>query len=564
MTKKGKSESKIKTRPYLSNKPSLSSNLNHSSSDKKFSLKKLTSLFRHKKYWPLAVLMTLVLIACLIWYLPQSWLIRASFSRTITYPKVSVLGINLGSLNTGQLDSRLAQLKSEFEVRKITLINDKKQWIYDVSKLGVTFDAQATARAVWRLNDLGLIDRYRLLTGGTSSVVEPTVLVDSKMCVKSLSTISIPEVKPTDALVYFDQELKIKPDQTGTKFSATLTCQELPKILAANSYVTDVSFDTTSANLTKADLESKLSQIHSTVDKSLSLKSNAYEQTLASKQLFDLLEISKKDNDVQVGWSSAKLDELVNNIATAVNTYESGPSLGGCQYLASAGGNWLDKAAAKKILTDLGADSPRSYTLPITYHAPVIGNLSPVAVGNSGTIYLTFDDGLQYGNQIMNYASCYGVKVSFFELGNRVGTDAAALSRAVAEGHSVQSHGYEHALFDYGDRSYDWQFNDISQSINSIMSVTGVRPTYFRPPGGNRSATTYQAAGANGINLILWGVSSGDGANIGTSATCSNVLARAFSGASVLLHSSKGDTAAAVPCIIEGLAARGYNMQALR
>jgi len=287
-------------------------------------------------------------------------------------------------------------------------------------------------------------------------------------------------------------------------------------------------------------------------------------KTMTSKQLFDLLEISKKDSGVQVSWSSTKLDELVNNIATEVNTYDSSPALGACQTLVSNGGHWLDKEAVKKMFTSLGADSARSYTLPIAYSAPVIHTISPVSSGNSGTIYLTFDDGLTYGNQIMNYAACYGVKVTFFELGVLANRDATALHRAIAEGHAVQSHGYEHALYDYGQRSYDWEYNDIKQSVDTITNITGVRPTYFRPPGGNRSATTYDAASANGINLILWGVSSGDGANIGTSATCSNVLARAFSGATVLLHSSKGDSAAAVPCIIEGLAAQGYSMQALR
>jgi peptidoglycan/xylan/chitin deacetylase (PgdA/CDA1 family) len=580
MTKKDKSKSKVKAKAETKAKVKAKAKakvqshrgdktppplkVTHSVGKTKLPHKIFSKLSRHKRYWPLAILIILVLVACLIWYLPQSWLIRASFSQTITYPKVSVLGVNLGSLNTNQLDSRLARLKSEFEIKKITLVNDKKQWVYGASKLGVTIDAQATARAVWRLNDLGLIDSYRLLTGGTSSVVEPIVLVDDKMCVKSLSVISIPEVKPIDALVYFDQELKIKPDQTGTKFSATLTCQELPKILAANLYVTDVSFDTTLANLTKANLESKLSQIQAIASKSLILKSGTYEQTLTSKQLFDLLEISKDGSEVKVDWSLARLDELVGSIAAKVDTNNSSPALGACQSLVSTGGNWLDKTATKKIFTDLGADSLRNYTLPIIYHAPVISNISPVVGGNSGIIYLTFDDGLTYGNQIMNYAACYGVKVTFFELGTLANRDASALRRAIAEGHAVQSHGYEHALYDYGARSYDWQYNDINQSINAITSVTGVRPTYFRPPGGNRNASTYDATSANGVSLILWGVSSGDGASIGTSATCSNVLARAFAGASVLLHSSKGDTAAAVPCIIEGLAARGYNMQALR
>ena len=173
---------------------------------------------------------------------------------------------------------------------------------------------------------------------------------------------------------------------------------------------------------------------------------------------------------------------------------------------------------------------------------------------------------MTYANQIMNYASCFGIKVTFFEIGGRVGTDAAALQRAIAEGHAVQSHGFEHAMYDYGSRSYDWQFNDMQQSISAITSVTGVRPTYFRPPGGNRSDNTYKAAAASGLNLILWGDASRDATvgGLSSATTCANVLAGAYPGASVLMHSTHQSTADALPCVAQGLAARGYNMQALR
>lgn len=501
----------------------------------------------------------------MLWATSHSWLVRANFPQAKTYPKVSVLGANVGGLGADQLDKQLIRLKSEFESRDITLVNGKDKWVFNPSKLGVTFDVRATSQTVWRLNDISFLDKYQLLNSDTNSVIKPTILIDNGVCVKSLSAISISKTEPQDASIYFNQGIKINPDRPGTEFNAVSACRELFKQSATDLSVADVYLETTPANITKADLEPKLFQIQSMAGESLSLENGAdYKQTLTPERLLGLLEISKGDSGVQANWSSAKLDEFIDSIANEVNTYSSSPALGGCQRLVSVGGNWLDKAATKKIFTDLGADSPRSYNLPVTYHAPVVNTISPVGPGNSGVIYLTFDDGLAYGDQIMNYAACYGVKVTFFELGVLANRDAVALRRAIAEGHTVQSHGYEHALFDYGQRSYDWQYNDIRQSIDAIAGITGVRPTYFRPPGGNRSATTYDAAGANGINLILWGVSSGDGANIGASATCSNVLARAFSGATVLLHSSKGDTTAAVPCIIEGLAARGYNMQALR
>ncbi len=518
-------------------------------------------IWRYKKYWLSAIL--LIVLAGLIWLL-WFWQSGGLLWRGTTYSKASVLGVNVGGLDVLQLNDQLTQLKTDFESKEVTLVNGENRWAFKTTDLGLAIDEQATGQAILRFNDFSLTDKYRLLMGRISPIVKPVVILDSTKCQEALNVISIPPVVPVNATVYFEGEIKLTADISGSQFSPASSCQKLPELLADNSFTTDAFLDTTPAPITKADLEAKLSQIQTLVGQPLTLTKDAYSQTLTTEQLFALLEITKNDSDVQVGWSSAKLDELINGIAAQVDTYNASPALGSCQYLASSGGNWLDKVATKQIFEGLATNDSRSYALPIAYHESVIGNRTPVAAGNNGTVYLTFDDGMGYANQIMNTVACYGVKVTFFELGSRVGADAAALQRAIAEGHAVQTHGYEHAVGDYGKRSYDWQYNDIRQSIDAITSVTGVRPTYFRPPGGNKSADTYAAAAANGVTVILWGVSSIDTSWFGSDGICSNVLNGAYAGASVLMHSTKQKTADAVPCIIEGLAARGFNMQALR
>lgn len=563
-----KAKSKSKKRKSHNKKQKANFELKIASAQKlllpKFPRHKLRLFISKYKYWLSGVLA--VIVISLFWWLSQTWMVQSYFSQAKTYSGVTVLGKNVGGLDKNGLVQQLDKLKSEFESKKVTMVNGKNKWVFDSKKLGVTFDVKSTNQSVLHLNSLSLLDKYRLVTGSSSPVVTPTILVNNKDCVKELSVIPPTQIAPIDASIYFEKGFKIKSDHSGTKFNADLTCKEMPKRLATGASIFNVSLDIFPANITKADLKPKLTVVQSMVGEPLTLNSGNYQQTFTTEQLSALISISKSGSEVKVYWSSDKLDEIVNGIAEKVNTYTAVPALGACQYVSSSGGNWLDKAATKKIFTDLGAGKPRSYNLLMGNHAQVIGTRSPVAQGNSGTIYLTYDDGLTYGDRIMNIASCYGIKVTFFELGTRVGTDAAPLRRAIAEGHAVQSHGYEHAAYDYGDHSYDWQYNDISQSISAIMGVTGVRPTYFRPPGGNRSTSTYTAASANGVNLILWGDASRDSAPSGvtSSVTCANVLAGAYPGASVLMHSTKSSTAEALPCIVEGLAARGYNMQALR
>lgn len=521
--------------------------------------KLVSFLVKYKKY---LLILVVVLLAFGIWQLSQTWALRSYFTQAVTFPKASVLGINVGDLNSDQLTSKINNLKTEFESKKITMVNSKDQWVFGFGQLGISFDVQPTIQAVLNLNKMNIVDKYRLMVGNISSVVTPAITINNDICVKALSALNILPIDAKNALVYFDQTVKIKSDEPGSKFNPALTCKDLSGKLETNLMVIDAHLDAVPADISKTDLDSKLSVVNSMVGESLLLKNGTYQKNLTPDQLFAMVDVSKDAAGITVNWSSAKIDDLVNGVADEINTYIS-PAVGGCQTLVSSGGNWLDKTAAKNIITELGSGKPRSYDLPVSYHAPIVSDIKPVAA-SSNVVYLTFDDGLIYGDRIMNYAACYGIKVTFFELGARVNTDAAGLRRAIAEGHSVQSHGYEHAMYDYGNRSYDWQNNDIKTSIDAITGVTGIRPTYFRPPGGNRSNTTYDAARANNINLILWSITSSDSGNVGTAAICSNVLNRIFVGANVLMHSSRLDTTNALPCIIEGLAARGYSMQALR
>ena len=506
----------------------------------------------------------LLLVGLLVWQWPKTESGQSGLIQNLTYYKASIWGSNIGALDDNQLNQQLAQLKLAFENRPITLVNASNRWAFTLAQLGISFDVSNTSQEVWQFNNLSLADRYQLIVGVISPVITPVIAVDSDKCAISLAGLAILPIEPLNASLYYDQGLKIKPDQSGAKFSPISACQQLPKQLASNQSVVDAYVDIISAGITKSDIESKFSQAESMISQPLSLTHDNYRLDLTPQQLFELLEITKTNGVVEVNWSPSKIDELINSIATQVDTYNPRPALGGCQSLVSTGGNWLDKSAAKQYFESLKTGATRSYNLPISYHEPSIKNMTPVADGTSGTVYLTFDDGMTYGDQIMHYASCYGVKVTFFEPGYRAGTDATSLQRAVAAGHAVQSHGYIHAASDYGKHSYDWQYQDIKQSIDAITNITGVKPTYFRPPGGNKNADTYAAASANGVALIMWGVSSADTSGNDSAGVCANVLNGAYDGASVLMHSTKQKTADAVPCIIEGLAARGYNMPALR
>ncbi len=525
---------------------------------------------KHKKrimvaFVVIVVIVTIIYLACNVSWACVSWSIRSNFREAKTYPFTSIFDNKVGNLSQKQLNSKLLEINKSFYKRQITFRNNKDTWSYSMEQLGAEFDIDKTQQKAWDLNKLGLVGKLKLFHA-KQNVIRPIISVSTEKCNKTLSMIPITEQPATDAIVYYDNGLKIRESKQGLRYNSAATCAKLADNLADNKTIIDLSIDKIQPKISEQDIKSVWTKVLNKVNAPIDIQAGGYKTTLNTQQLVDLLQISKTGNKIELSWSSTKIDVLIDGIAQKVDTNADDPSgLGSCQYVINAGGDWLDKDTSKEILIDSNEEI-RSFTLPIAHHEPQIGTRSPVGQGSNGTVYLTFDDGLTYADQIMNYASCYGVKVTFFELGSMVWTDATAIKRAISEGHSVQAHGFEHAATNYGTgHDYTWQYNDIASSISSITSVSGVRPTYFRPPGGNKTAATYDAASANGVSLILWNVSSADTvAEFGPQAICSNVVNGAFSGASILMHSTKQKTANAVPCIIEGLAARGFDMQALR
>jgi len=543
----------------------LSKGFKHFSSAKKSIHKiKVPDFFvKYKLYWFSGL--ALIPIALLVWCFSQPWVVRAYFPNDETYPKATVLGKQLGNLKTDKLENQILEIKKDFESEKVAIINGSDQWDFEMKQLGVTFDDKATTRAVLDLNKISFADKYKLVTGTITSNIKPVLLLDKDICAKSLGAINIPEVKASIASFYFDSGIKIKSDESGSRYNVGRTCEEVSSSLETNLKVINASIDSVSADLVKADLETISSEVSSMFSEPMTFEKGNYKKTLIPQDILNMLDISKDSSGVHVNWITGKVDDLVKNIAKDVNVHNGSPLIGTCQRVIGTGGALLDENATKKIFSDLKAGSSHTYSLPIINSAASIKNITPVSGGDK-VIYLTFDDGMTYAGKIMDYAACYGIKVTFFEIGTRAEADAPALKRAIAEGHAVQSHGFEHAIFDYGTRSYDWQVNDIKKSIEVIEGITGVRPTYFRPPGGNKTAQTYQAADANKIKLVLWTDASRDAAPSGVTSevTCNYVLAGAFSGATVLMHSTNQSTSEAIPCIVEGLASKGYSMQAFR
>jgi peptidoglycan/xylan/chitin deacetylase (PgdA/CDA1 family) len=131
-------------------------------------------------------------------------------------------------------------------------------------------------------------------------------------------------------------------------------------------------------------------------------------------------------------------------------------------------------------------------------------------------------------------------------------------------GHLVENHSYDHSdLTMLSDAAIRLQFE---QTSDAIFSLTGVQPTYFRPPYGSFDANVESIATSMGLEMALWTVDTNDWQQGGVSGIVQSALSGATDGGVILMHDGGGDrsqTVDALDDIIIGLQNQGYELVTL-
>ena len=184
-------------------------------------------------------------------------------------------------------------------------------------------------------------------------------------------------------------------------------------------------------------------------------------------------------------------------------------------------------------------------------------------------VYLTFDDGPSiYTAEILDILALYGVKATFFVVGQEDEESAALYKRIVDEGHTIGMHSYsnQYSLI-YSSKSAFKQ--DYQKLSDYIYELTGTRSTYYRFPGGSGNeisnlnmAEFVHILNQEQITYFDWNVSAGDTTS---SYTKQDVLNNVLGGVSkyktsvVLLHDgdNKSTTVQALGSLIEQLQQQG-------
>ncbi|MEO5679677.1 MAG: polysaccharide deacetylase family protein [Acidimicrobiales bacterium] len=188
----------------------------------------------------------------------------------------------------------------------------------------------------------------------------------------------------------------------------------------------------------------------------------------------------------------------------------------------------------------------------------------PPAPVTEKLVALTFDDGpWPTTPEILRILREKNVKALFCVVSRQVKGDRLAMVKtALDEGHHICNHTVDHdqQLPKKAQNVIDDEIIGANQQLSERL---GIKPTYYRPPGGALGPNVVATAKAQGQQVLVWTVDPKDYTRPPPAAIVGTVMAQVQPGGVVLMHDGGGDranTIAALPVIIDQLRAAGYEL----
>jgi peptidoglycan-N-acetylglucosamine deacetylase len=153
-------------------------------------------------------------------------------------------------------------------------------------------------------------------------------------------------------------------------------------------------------------------------------------------------------------------------------------------------------------------------------------------------VALTFDDGPDPEGTplVLDALDAAGVRATFFVVGEQLMRHHAIAREALARGHELGLHGFEHAHHEVmpGRMARD----DVARALGTFEAAVGRRPLWFRPPYGRFSEHSYEACADLGLRPVYWSGWGLDWEDISAERITDLVASDLREGAILVLHDS--------------------------
>ncbi|MFD7017260.1 polysaccharide deacetylase family protein [Streptomyces sp. NPDC059161] len=231
----------------------------------------------------------------------------------------------------------------------------------------------------------------------------------------------------------------------------------------------------------------------------------------------------------------------------------------GVTILATGASVWTAQAGTA------GHASPKANAsaTPDTDVKPVADTITHASDAGTHGVNITIDDGPDpvWTPQVLDVLREFGVKATFCMVGTQAQAHPDLVKKVVAAGHRLCDHSVSHnTSMDKAPQAY--QSQQILDAERMITQASGgVRPMYYRAPGGAFTPYSRQLAASRGMRPLGWNVDSKDFERPGTNVIVATVERELPGGPTVLFHDAggnRGQTIEALRRLLPQLKAQGH------
>ncbi|MDP2071625.1 polysaccharide deacetylase family protein [Methylotenera sp.] len=179
----------------------------------------------------------------------------------------------------------------------------------------------------------------------------------------------------------------------------------------------------------------------------------------------------------------------------------------------------------------------------------------PTAAADRNEIALTIDDGPDpmVTPQVLDLLDRFHAKATFFCIGDRVQQHPELCREIVRRGHSIENHSQHHRHY-FSLLGMGGFAREIQAAQETIFSITGIYPKFFRAPAGLRNPFLQPVLSHLGLRLTSWTVRGFDTQEKDAEKVKNKLLSRLSPGAILLLHDGNAAlTKENIPIIVEVL-----------
>ncbi|MDF2265135.1 polysaccharide deacetylase family protein [Streptomyces coacervatus] len=236
----------------------------------------------------------------------------------------------------------------------------------------------------------------------------------------------------------------------------------------------------------------------------------------------------------------------------------------GVTAVAAATSAWTAQAGPFSGHAGAGASAHASSPAAGAGRAPVAVSIVHASDKGARGVNITIDDGPDpvWTPQVLQVLKDNGVKATFCMVGTQAEAHPDLVKAVVAAGHRLCDHTVSHdTTMDKKPDSY--QSKEILDAAGMITKASGgVRPMYYRAPGGAFTPYSRHLAASQGMRPLGWNVDSKDFERPGIAAIIATVKGEVPNGPTILFHDAGGDrsqTVAALREILPWLKQQGYS-----